>query len=125
MRGRSRALVALLAILLLPACVMPRGGGGGRWEPGDGSTQDQRATIRVENRSWNEVTVYAMRSTQRIRLGNVPGVSTRTFNIPQGLVGQGTSLRFQADPIGSDRAPISQEIFVNAGDEVQMYVPPS
>jgi len=124
MYDRSRALVALLALFLLPACAAPRASGGGAWEPGQ-STQEPRATIRVENRSWNEVTVYAIRSTQRVRLGNVSGVSTRTFTIPQGMVGLGATLRFQADPLGSDRAPISQEIHVSPGDQVQMYVPPS
>ena len=125
MRGTLRMVSLLTLLSLLPACVMPRGGGGGRWEPGEGATQDRRATLRVENRSWNEVVVYAIRSTQRIRLGNVPGVSTRTFNIPESLVGGGTTLRFQADPIGSSQAPVSHEITVNAGDQVQLYVPPS
>jgi hypothetical protein len=35
-----------------------------------------------------------------------------------------TSLRFLADPIGSNRTPISEEITVEVGDEVVLRIPP-
>lgn len=115
MYGARKALL-LLVLLLAAGCSARRGAP---------SMEQQRATIQVENRSWSEVVVYVVRSSQRVRLGSVPGVSTRTFVIPRSMVGAGIPLRFQADPIGSDRAPVSQEISVDAGDEVRMYVPPS
>jgi predicted small lipoprotein YifL len=107
----------LTLLLALAACAAPRGP---RYV-----SDEERATVKVENRSWSDVVVYAVRSSQRMRLGTVPGVSTRTFNLPPTLVGGGTPIRFQADPIGSDRAPVSQEITVNPGEQVQMYIPPS
>lgn len=116
MRPVHRLLPALVAVLLLAGCAVPRG---------TPSMQGERTTIRVENRSWSEMVIYAVRSSQRVRLGSVPGVSTRTFTIPDSMVGAGTPLRFQADPIGSDRAPVSHEVHVREGDQVQMYVPPS
>lgn len=107
----------LVLLLALAACSTYRG-------PRH-TTDEERSTVRVENRSWSEVVIYAVRSSQRIRLGNVPGVSTRVFTIPTSLVGGGTPIRLLADPIGSDRAPVSHEFTVQPGEQVEMYVPPS
>lgn len=113
---RSRFRVPLLAVLLvlLASCASM-----GSRE----SSREARSTVQVENRSFSDVVVYALRSSQRIRLGLVPAVSTRTFTVPRSLVGG--PVRFQADPIGSNRRSVSHEISVRAGDEVQMVVPPS
>jgi hypothetical protein len=35
------------------------------------------------------------------------------------------TLSFQADPIGSSGAPISEEITVSEGDEVGLRIPPT
>lgn len=112
----SRVLPLLLLVLLVASCGTQRK----RYIiPGE------RTTVRVENRSWSEMVVYVVRSgTQRIRLGNVPGVTTRVLTIPEHLLGASTPLRFIADPIGSDRAPISDEIVVRLGDQVTLMIPP-
>lgn len=113
----SRVIPLLLLVLLVASC-------GTRREkryiiPGE------RTTVRVENRSWSEMVVYVVRSgSQRIRLGSVPGVTTRVLTIPEHLLGATTPLRFIADPIGSDRAPISDEIMVRMGDQVTLMIPP-
>jgi predicted small lipoprotein YifL len=117
MRRLLRTPLLLVLLLALAACSASRG-------PRYVSEED-RSTVRVENRSWSDVVIYAVRSSQRIRLGSVPGVSTRTFTIPQSLVGGGIPIRFQADPIGSRRAPVTQEFTVQPGEEVEMYIPPS
>lgn len=103
-----------LLFLLLTAC------GGTR---NAGRPAEERTTVRVENRSWSDVTVYVLRSSQRIRLGTVSGTTTRVLTIPETLIFGTTPLRFLADPIGSGQTPISQEIAVRPGDEVQMIIP--
>ena len=70
------------------------------------------------------MTVYVMRSGQRVRLGQVSGNSTATFELPRTMVNPGLPIRFQADPIGSNRTPFSQEISVSPGDTVQLTIPP-
>src|SRR4030095_1485404 len=83
-----------------------------------------RTTLRVENQGFSDMTIYAIRSGQRVRLGNAPGNSTTTFTIPAHLIFGATTLRFLADPIGSNRTPVSDEITVQPGDEVRLVLPP-
>ena len=83
-----------------------------------------RTTLRVENQGFADMTIYAIRSGQRVRLGNAPGNSTMTFTIPSNLIFGATPLRFLADPIGSNRTPVSDEITVQPGDQVRLVIPP-
>jgi len=81
--------------------------------------------LRVENQAFLDMTIYVYRSSQRIRLGTASGNSTTRLTIPANLIFGATPLRFQADPIGSNRASISQEITVSPGDEITLTIPPS
>ena len=81
--------------------------------------------VKVENRAYLDMTIYVYRSSQRIRLGVANGNSTTKMLIPANLIFGSTPLRFQADPIGANRQPTSQEINVSAGDEIQLTIPPS
>jgi len=83
-----------------------------------------RTTVRVENQGFSDMTIYAVRSGQKVRLGNAPGNSTTTFTIPANLIFGATPLRFLADPIGSNRTPVSDEITVQPGDQVRLILPP-
>ncbi len=83
----------------------------------------ERTTVTVDNQSFSDMTVYASRG-QRIRLGTASGKSTTVFTIPSHLVSGTAVLRFIADPIGSSRASVSEEISVSAGDEVGLLIPP-
>lgn len=103
-------LVALVACA--PAATVPRSG-------------DLGASVEVENQAFLDVNVYAVRSGQRIRLGTVTGHSTRTLALPKHLVGSGATVRFLADFIGSDRAPISEEVVIWPGDTVELIIPSS
>jgi hypothetical protein len=80
--------------------------------------------LKVDNQAFLDMTIYVLRSSQRIRLGVANGNSTARFVIPSNLIFGSTPLRFQADPIGRNRAPISQEITVSPGDEVVLTIPP-
>lgn len=81
------------------------------------------ATLRVDNQALLDVNVYALRGTQRIRLGTVTAHSTATLRVPAVLVGSGMGVRFIADFIGSDRAPVSEEVTIWPGEEVQLTIP--
>ena len=80
--------------------------------------------LQVQNRAYLDMTIYAYRSSQRTRLGIATGNATTTFTIPQTLIFGATPLRFQADPIGGTRSPVSQEIQVSPGDVVVLTIPP-
>ena len=97
-----------------------------------GNTKEDQAAepvpptyVKVENRAYLDMTIYVYRSSQRIRLGVANGNNTTKLLIPANLLFGSTPLRFQADPIGGNRQPTSQEISVSPGDEVVLTIPPS
>ena len=79
----------------------------------------------VDNQSFPDMTIYALEGGRRVRLGLAGGNSQTKFTLPKYLVRSMTSIRFQADPIGSNRAPVSDEISVSPGDEVTLRIPPA
>ena len=81
-------------------------------------------TLRVENRSFADMTVYVLRSSQRIRLGNAIGHTDTKFVVPAQLIFGATPLRFIADPIAGNRASVSEEITVSPGDSITLLIPP-
>jgi len=111
--------VPLLVVLVLLAAAACTGQGRNAPQP------QERTTVRVQNQSWLNVTMYVMFGASRQRLGEVTGNGTSTFTIPEGVVGFGRSLRFLADPIGSGNTAQSFEIFVNPGDNVTLTIPPT
>ena len=115
MSTRRHFVVAMLG-LALAAC----GGSKSRSAP----IPQPRTSVRVENQGFSDMTIYAIRSGQRVRLGNAPGNSTTVFTIPSNLIFGATPLRFLADPIGSNRTPVSDEITVQPGDQVRLVLPP-
>jgi hypothetical protein len=91
---------------------------------GDLSTQT-RTTLRVDNQGFADMTIYVMRGTSRVRLGLASGASSTTFTIPEDVLKTAEALRFVADPVGTARASVSQEIGVHRGDSVTMQIPPN
>lgn len=85
----------------------------------------EAAYLEVQNQAFYDMTVYAIRSGMRIRMGIVPGNQTQVFPIPRSLVSQGLPLRFMADPIGGRQSPYSEEIAVRPGDTIVIRIPPT
>jgi hypothetical protein len=69
--------------------------------------------------------VFLIRGGQRIRLGMVPGLSSRILTVRPELVGYGTELRFELHPIGGRSNPISETITARPGDVIQLRIPPN
>ena len=107
-------LVLIFAALLSACNGLSRGSG----------SEPPRASIRVENQGFSDMTVYAVRSAQRVRLGLAPGHANTVFSVPSALMNGMTQLRFIADPIGGARASVSEEITVAPGDSVTLTIPP-
>jgi hypothetical protein len=107
---------ALVALLTVAGCTSTRSGAP--------VPERAEAFVRVENRSMLDMTIYVVRGGERRRLGLVNALTTQLLSIPSVLVAGSGVLRFQADPIGGRRTPISEEIFVRDGDVVQLIIPP-
>ena len=110
-----RHFIVVTLGLTLAAC--------GGSKKGSAPVPQPRTSIRIENQGFSDMTIYAIRSGQRVRLGNAPGNSTTTFTIPSNLIFGATPLRFLADPIGGNRSPVSEEITLLEGEEVVLRIP--
>ncbi|MDB4880054.1 MAG: hypothetical protein JWL60_1500 [Gemmatimonadetes bacterium] len=122
--GARRRTVAVTMALVLAAtagCFQQRA----EPDPNIAAEPVAPTRLRVENQAFLDMTIYVYRGSQRIRLGQASGNSVTRMTIPANLIFGSTPLRFQADPIGGQRAPITQEISVSAGDEVVLTLPPS
>lgn len=109
---RASLLLAAGAVACAPGATLPR-------------DTDTGASVEVENQAFLDVNVYVVVSGQRMRLGTVTGHSTRTFALPRTVVGTGATVRFLAEFIGSNKAPVSEEMVIWPGDRVELTIPPS
>ena len=117
---RARRAAWMMAV----ACLALAGACSRNADPDVAAEPVPATRLRVENQAFLDMTIYAYRGSQRIRLGTASGNSTTRLAIPNSLIFGATPLRFQADPIGSNRQSISQEITVSPGDEVTLMIPP-
>jgi hypothetical protein len=113
---KKRSIVFALVVLGITAC--------SGFSRGSASPQGGVTVLQVDNQGFLDMTVYALRSSQRVRLGSAAGNNKTNLTIPSDLVFGLTPLRFIADPIGGNRASVSQEITVAPGDTVVMTIPP-
>lgn len=114
---KTRPIFFAFAFVVLPSCNALRHGSAS-------PDQNQPSVVQVDNQAFLDMTVYASRSGQRIRLGIATGSTKTNFPIPSAIMSGLTPLRFIADPIGGNRASVSQEITVAPGDTVVLTIPP-
>lgn len=112
--------LALGALLITSACASTVT----RDSPFDGSaTSDNRveAPIRIEvrNLNFNDVTIWAIRQGQRIRLGRVTGKTDEIFRIDWNLA---LPISFSIDVVGG-RACTTSRILVDRNARVWIQVP--
>lgn len=84
----------------------------------------QRTTVTVDNQALLDMTIYVFSGSQRIRLGTATGLGKTVMTLPNSIVFGASSLRFQADPIGGSRTPLSETINVSEGDDILLRIPP-
>lgn len=107
---------ALLLIVLAGACHRPAG-----------APLNPRAevAVTVENQNFLDMDVFLIRGGQRVRLGMVPGLSSRMLMVRPELIGYGTEVQFELHPIGGRGNPLSETISVRPGDVIHLTIPPS
>ncbi len=80
-------IAPILGLFALGGCVASRGStpspfeGGGR----QGSSAEDPIQVHVQNLNFNDITVWAMREGQRIRLGRVTGKTDEAFRVQWNL----------------------------------------
>lgn len=108
---------ALLVLTLLPACSVLKKATDEPSEP------VEPAQITVHNRNVLDVNVYAYRGTERIRLGTITSGNSEVFVLGEHIVVNSPIIRFVADPIGSPRRILIEELTVFPGDQIEIWVP--
>jgi hypothetical protein len=114
---RMASRILMIAVLLATAAACTQKG------RDNGPRATEETSVRVENQSWLDITVYVVDNGSRTRLGLVNGSNSATFVIPSRVVGLGRSLTFLADPVGSSSVAQSFQIQVNPGDRVRLTLP--
>jgi hypothetical protein len=126
LRNAGSARTSRIAMLSILMCALALGAAcSGNKKEDEAAEPVPPTMLKVQNQAFLDMTIYVYRSSQRVRLGIANGNSTARFVIPSNLIFGSTPLRFQADPIGRNRAPVSQEITVTPGDEVLLTIPPT
>jgi len=116
-----KAVIGLFSAVLVLGAVS----GCGRNRAETAIDPDAPTILVVDNQAFPDMTIYVLEGSRRVRLGMATGNARTRFTLPKYLVRNITSVRFQADPIGSNRAPISDQITVTPGDEVTLRIPPA
>jgi hypothetical protein len=114
--NKTMKLLGLVAIFgIFAACASM-----GKTLPADNSAP---TTVTVDNRAPLSMDIFIFRGGQRIRLGTADALTTTKLTIPRGIIVGSADVRFLADPIGGNHAPVSETITVNEGDEVLLTLP--
>jgi len=88
---RNRISVVMLITVMVIACATT--------PPSsrvDGAGPASRAILQVTNKSVDDLQLFLMRSGTAIRIGTMPGLSTRVFMIPLSQLGDGGELQLRA-----------------------------
>jgi hypothetical protein len=115
-RSRGFFILLLLAGTLVSGCRS-----GDRGFP-FGRRSSSLVRLDVENNNFLDVTVYASGGGLALRLGDVPGKSSKAFTIDPQKVSMASGLRLRVDPLGSTRNYLSQIVFPDRAATVLLVV---
>jgi hypothetical protein len=87
----------------------------------DTTAADRDTYVRIENRHWLDLVVYAVRSGQRQRLGTVASGGTAAFRVPPDLIDPVGELGLYAHPVGA-AGSIADRVVVHPGEQVQWTI---
>ncbi|HYK82512.1 MAG TPA: hypothetical protein VEU55_05155 [Gemmatimonadales bacterium] len=82
--------------------------------------------LTVENQNFSDMDIFIVRrGGERIRIGMVPGLSSRLFMVRPDVIGYSSDVQFEVHPIGGRANPISETMPVQPGDVIHLTIPPS
>jgi hypothetical protein len=109
---RAASLLAVL-VMLSASCAFGR-------RADTPAPAQEPVTIEVRNNNWADVNVYAVRSSQRVRLGTVTAAQTRKLTVHPDMIGPGGEIRIFAQAIGGYARYLSPRVYVGPGDVVAL-----
>lgn len=111
---RRALCLTLLALVAVPGC----------WARTAPRADDPLGpiTIKVISHNTADVTIYAVRSGQRIRIGQANGLSTTTFEVLLRDISSTGEFQILCDPIGSSQTFTTERIHVWTGQTVELML---
>ena len=86
------------------------------------TVQADVVTVKVENRNWLDMRIYAIVGGFAHRLGTVGSFGSEEFTLRKGWIGPSDVIRMVAVPIGSRAVNYAQEVLVVPGDYVEYRI---
>jgi hypothetical protein len=92
--------------------------------PAEVATQgaDEAITLLVVNNNWQDMRVFAVIDSRRIRLGTVTSMTTQTLEIRAGVIRPHTRLDLELVPVGSRSARHFESIDVGPGESLEFRI---
>ena len=103
----------LLTTSTITACSAKSGEGDEGAEP-----QELIVSVTVENRNFQDMNIFVIRGSSRVRLGMVASMSTQTFRMRSEMM-RSTQVRLVADPIGVFETYESEILRIEPGDQIK------
>ena len=75
-------------------------------------------SVTVENRNFQDMNIFVIRGSSRVRLGMVVSMSTQTFRMRSEMM-RSTQVRLVADPIGVIETYESEILRIEPGDQIK------
>lgn len=91
--------------------------------PGDPYAIERNALV-VQNRGWEDVTVFVVRGEAAIRIGVVQGLSSRVFVLPSAVTGSGLTLQLRGQRRITDQAFTSHAFSMQPGEMASWTIEP-
>ena len=117
MRTTRNRLALTGALVLLAACAPAA-------RKGMAPAPSRDVYVTVENQNWLDVSIYALRGSSRMRIGQVTGNGSASLRVPAGVIVAG-QIRLMADAIGSNERFVTDVITVNPDQRVQLTRAPA
>jgi hypothetical protein len=80
--------------------------------------------VEVDNRNYADMNVYVVQGGRRTKLGLVNGNSQAKLMLPRSLSHGFQTLRFEMDPVGSNRQRYTMDLTVPPGENIMLTIRP-
>jgi hypothetical protein len=86
---------------------------------------DNKLSVVIENKNTQDVKLYVVNGSSRIRVGSAPSMRTTELQLPALFAKSVGGLELEAQPLGGGAAVRFTAIFAGANDRIVLAVAPS
>jgi hypothetical protein len=116
---QSQTALIALAILAATGCGSSNGAKTAPEPKSSASTAQQTGpTVQIDNQNFADMSIYVLRSGQRIFVGQATGLTQTSLTIPSGVASADGRVRLLADPIGGAEPVTTPLLVVPRGQQI-------